>query len=197
MSDTQSKRRLILSAAEHMLRERRVHELTMDEVARGAGVSKGTIYRYFEDKDDLLFQLATDGFDQLCALVETVPASGDFSDCLLSVCERIRKFFSERRSLVRMINEHEGRVGCFSGAMRERWLEHRMHLVRALANLIRRGAREGGVRSDLSPEALAGLLLGMLRSQGRAQGRRPGTTLDLQQVVDIFLRGVAPLREGG
>ena len=69
-SDRQSKRDQIMKAAEHLFTNRRFHEITLDQVARAAGVGKGTIYLHFADKDDLFFQVATSGFTQLCEIIE-------------------------------------------------------------------------------------------------------------------------------
>jgi AcrR family transcriptional regulator len=54
------KREKILRVAEKMFSQRRFHEVTLDEIAATAHVGKGTIYLYFESKDDLLFQMVTD-----------------------------------------------------------------------------------------------------------------------------------------
>jgi TetR/AcrR family fatty acid metabolism transcriptional regulator len=43
----------ILNAAQAVLRESGFKRMTMDEVASRAGLGKGTIYLYFESKDDL------------------------------------------------------------------------------------------------------------------------------------------------
>ncbi|MFC1507851.1 TetR/AcrR family transcriptional regulator [Pseudomonadota bacterium] len=51
------KKERILRATEKLLAEYGFHGLSMQMVAREAGVAAGTIYRYFEDKDDLLYQL--------------------------------------------------------------------------------------------------------------------------------------------
>ncbi|WP_052260924.1 TetR/AcrR family transcriptional regulator [Photobacterium gaetbulicola] len=54
MSD---KKKRILQATETLLAEHGFHGMSMQMVAKEAGVAAGTIYRYFEDKDDLLHQL--------------------------------------------------------------------------------------------------------------------------------------------
>lgn len=43
-----------MTAALEVFGERGFHRTTLDEVARRAGVSKGTVYLYFDSKDDLL-----------------------------------------------------------------------------------------------------------------------------------------------
>ncbi|CAG18535.1 hypothetical transcriptional regulator, TetR family [Photobacterium profundum SS9] len=52
-----NKKERILLATEKLLAEYGFHGLSMQMVAKEAGVAAGTIYRYFEDKDDLLYQL--------------------------------------------------------------------------------------------------------------------------------------------
>ena len=51
------KKESIFNAAHEVLGERGFHGLSIAEVAKKAGVATGTIYRYFNDKDDLIRQL--------------------------------------------------------------------------------------------------------------------------------------------
>lgn len=51
------KRKRILDCALKIITERGFHQITMDEVAAESGVAKGTVYRYFKSKEDLLDQL--------------------------------------------------------------------------------------------------------------------------------------------
>jgi len=52
-----NKRKKILAAAEVLLAERGFYGLSMKALADSAGVAAGTIYRYFENKEDLINQL--------------------------------------------------------------------------------------------------------------------------------------------
>ncbi|MGB5445039.1 MAG: helix-turn-helix domain-containing protein [Psychromonas sp.] len=54
MSDKRTK---ILAAAEVLLAERGFYGLSMKALANSAGVAAGTIYRYFENKEDMINQL--------------------------------------------------------------------------------------------------------------------------------------------
>ncbi|WP_394249485.1 TetR/AcrR family transcriptional regulator [Vibrio profundi] len=51
---TKDKRLQILSAAEKLIAEVGFQGLSMQKLAKEAGVAAGTIYRYFEDKDHLI-----------------------------------------------------------------------------------------------------------------------------------------------
>lgn len=49
--------REIMAAAREVMERRGVEAATMDEIAAAAGVAKGTIYLYFEGKEDLIYAL--------------------------------------------------------------------------------------------------------------------------------------------
>jgi AcrR family transcriptional regulator len=51
------KRQRIFDCALKVFTERGFHQATMDEIAEAAEVAKGTLYRYFKSKEDLLDQL--------------------------------------------------------------------------------------------------------------------------------------------
>ena len=90
----QDKRLRIMQAAEKLFASRRFHEITTDEVARQAQVGKGTIYRFFRDKDDLFFETAYAGFDEMCQLVrQKVSPKAAFSQQILQACVQISQFF--------------------------------------------------------------------------------------------------------
>lgn len=49
--------RAILETAERLLQERAFHEISVDDLARGAGISRPTFYFYFPSKDAILLTL--------------------------------------------------------------------------------------------------------------------------------------------
>ena len=51
--------REILAAARSLLEQRGPEAMTMEEIAAAAGVAKGTVYLYFQSKDDLILALIT------------------------------------------------------------------------------------------------------------------------------------------
>src|SRR5919112_1174148 len=55
-------RRTILDAAAGLFVEHGYEALSMRQIAERIGYSATTIYRYYEDKDDLLFAIVQDGF---------------------------------------------------------------------------------------------------------------------------------------
>ena len=55
----------ILDAAAQLFATHRYHEVRMEDIAAHAGVAKGTIYRYFHDKEDLYLALTMHGMARL------------------------------------------------------------------------------------------------------------------------------------
>jgi TetR/AcrR family fatty acid metabolism transcriptional regulator len=190
MVDKNSKSQQIMQAAERLFTSRRFHEITMEDVAKEAGVGKGTIYRYFQDKDDLFFRIATSGFDELCDLLRRkVPGNASFPEQLLIACRQIGRFFERRRQLSRMMQSEEGRMSWGSGQLHQRWMEHRKRLVAAVADLVQKGVSEGEVREDIPPVVLANFLMGMLRTRGRDMCDVPQAMRQHEVVVELFVRG--------
>jgi AcrR family transcriptional regulator len=183
----------IMRAAEKLFTSRRFHEITTDDIAREAGVGKGTIYRHFADKDDVFRQVAMSGFDEMCRLLETrVAHDGPFERQLFCACEVIVEFFTGRRQLFRMMQTEDGRAPWMTGQIRQIWRQRRERLVMAVALFIEQGVAAGRIRRDMQPQVLANLLLGVLRTRVRDLDDADPSQRDLNVLLAFFLRGAAP-----
>src|SRR4051812_4389736 len=71
-----TRRQQILDTAATLFDKRRYHEVRMEDLAVKAGVAKGTLYRYFEDKEDLYLALLVSAIDrfyqEIVAAMKTV-----------------------------------------------------------------------------------------------------------------------------
>jgi len=187
----------IMRAAEKLFTSSRFHEVAVDDVCREAGVGKGTVYRYFRDKDDLFFQTAMSGFEELCRVLEGSASGGaDFREQLVSACREISDFFRRRKSLFRMMQGEEWRMQGRKRELRRQWRASRDKMVSALAGLLAQGTAEGILRSDLSSEVLAAFLLGMLRTGAREPELAAHAEAD-SLCVDLFLEGAGANRVAG
>ena len=187
------KREQIMQAAEKLFASRRFHEVTLDDVARTARVGKGTIYTYFADKDELFFETATRGFDELCALLDRRVCDGaPFARQLLEACEAIVSFFTRRRQLLRMMQSEEGRMRWAAQPIRLRWAQRRKALVAAVAGILSRGVDEGLIRDDVPTEVWASFLLGLLRTRARDLTEFDPEHQRIELVVELFCNGACP-----
>jgi TetR/AcrR family fatty acid metabolism transcriptional regulator len=191
--ESADKRHMIMQTAEKLFKSRRIHEITLDEVAQKAHVGKGTIYLHFENKDDLFFQVATSGFDELCELIRAQVSQEDrFEGQLLQMCRAISAFFGKRREMFQMMMAEDARMNGCQRSLRERWIERRKKLREAVALVIGRGVAEGRIRSDIPPETLAVLLLGLMRTRAHELDNQPDgeqLIIELSLIIDLFMNG--------
>lgn len=85
--EKEERRQSILRAAREALVEEGFYRITMDGIAERAEVSKGTVYLYFESKENLLAFLLLEGLEALCGYLEGAYAP----DRSLSADERLRR----------------------------------------------------------------------------------------------------------
>jgi TetR/AcrR family fatty acid metabolism transcriptional regulator len=177
----------MLDAAARLFAARRFHEVRMDDVAAEAGVSKGTVYRYFEDKEELYFALLDRATRETMALVRgRAEAAAGARERLVAVVDAIVGYFDAQPHLFDLIQRAEARRDRGGKFPWQRARDENLRLVReAFAEGERRG--EFTVRD---PEHAALMLLAGLRGVTRF-GPRPRPADLAERLVDDFLFGAA------
>ncbi|MFP4028962.1 MAG: TetR/AcrR family transcriptional regulator [Candidatus Brocadiia bacterium] len=177
----------ILAAAESLFTKQRYGEVTLDDICKKARVGKGTIYRYFEDKENLYFQTLLSGFDDLINSLKQIPVGDPKESSLFRIAEKHLESVRKRRALLALLHSEELRE---AKRKRKLWSEMRKR-IKAIQNLyakaIERGVEKGYYRSDTDPELLASFLMGMLRSGGHVWK---------EKTADLARHAVAVLENG-
>lgn len=183
---TADKQDSILEAAARVFAEREFHEVLIDDVAATAGVGKGTIYRYFETKDDLFFATILYSFDQLsAALSATLREEGSPIRRLERIAREVLRFSWNRRYLVTILQNDEKRFPAREAQLQKR----RAALSRLIQETILDGIRSGDFRG-IDARIGAELFRGMIRA---ASGfRREEDTLEglVSEITGIFIHGI-------
>lgn len=144
------RRDAILAAALDEFASRGFEAARLDDVARRAGVAKGTIYLYFRDKESLFQELVR---AMLTPLVGTIEAMGQADLPLPALADRIADLFvrevyeTRRKDVVRLMIS-EGRR--FPKLAEFYYREVLSRIIAAVRSLLRRAAARGEV-----PEGLA------------------------------------------
>jgi AcrR family transcriptional regulator len=166
--------RLILQTAKRVLRERGYDRLTMDGVAKEAGVARTTLYRRYRDKADLV-----------SAAIDTLrdpskrPDTGDARLDLITHLENVRRNFG--MSLAGTLLMEEAHNPRLLELFRQRMVLPRRQIIR---DSIAKGIERGQIRDDLDIERILDLLLGALFAAVFAGGR-PGTDWP-EQIIDAL-----------
>jgi AcrR family transcriptional regulator len=171
--------RLILETTHRLLREVGYERLTMDAVAREAGVARTTVYRRYKDKAELV-----------SAAIETLRAPVKRSTCgdvrldLIAHLETVRRNYGI--SLAGALLMEEPYNPRLLQLFRERMVAPQRRIV---AQTLEEGVQRGQIRSDLDLEPALDLLLGAFFAAVFAAGRpRPGWP---EQIVDTLWPALA------
>ena len=83
----EEKRRNIALSCRELLLEQGINSLTISHIAKTAGVGKGTIYEYFENKEDIVFEIIT------TFIVEHEKRLSELASTQIPTKEKLFKFF--------------------------------------------------------------------------------------------------------
>ncbi len=158
-----ARREQILKAATTVFAEKGFRRATTREVARAAGVSEGTIYNYFEDKDALLMAI-------LHRLNETERRSEDFEEGMATDFPGFMREYLRRRMSSVWENREVFRIVLsemlVNTELRETYLRRIMAPTMKIAeDNFRLRAERGEIRATDTPLAVrvvAGAVLGVL-----------------------------------
>ena len=86
--DKKEKRRNIALACQELLLSDGINNITISQIAKTAGVGKGTVYEYFDNKEDIVFEIIT------TFVVEYEQRFEEISCAEISIREKLFRFFN-------------------------------------------------------------------------------------------------------
>jgi TetR/AcrR family transcriptional regulator, cholesterol catabolism regulator len=149
----------------------------LEDIAREAGIVKGSLYHYFESKEDIYERLIED-------IVNLV----DFKDVAKGTTPPEERLEAMVRRRVEMVAAHPVEIGILGrqlahmdGDIGDWARDYRRRNFDALRQVIGQGQRSGVFR-PADPEALAAFILGTITVL--SEWYRPGGRLDADTIVD-------------
>lgn len=101
------KKKEILSAAVKLFAEKGYEYTTLDEIAEAAEFGKGTLYNYFQNKEDLYLAILEDIFGSFLSNLKKInETTSTFYDFIYEVIENVLRFYMENQSAF-MLLVHE------------------------------------------------------------------------------------------
>jgi AcrR family transcriptional regulator len=175
----------MLDAAARLFGTQRFHEVRMEDIAAEAEVGKGTIYRYFMDKEELYLALLTRASEQFMErLREEANREGSARLRLEGVVTAIISCFDNQPHLLDLIQRAEVMQ---QPGKESPWLAARHDVFRLTHDLFEAGRRQGEF-TIRDPELATLILLGGLRGVIRF-GAKPRAEDLSSQIVSDFLEG--------
>jgi AcrR family transcriptional regulator len=182
---TQRKELAILDAASRVFAVRPFHEVLIDAIASDARIGKGTIYRYFETKEDLYFATVVHVMENLATELEArARAESSASRRLEAIATVILERFWERRYLLPFFQRDER-----FPTLEVELIKRREPILRVVQEAILAGIEQREFRG-IDARIGADLFLGMVRALNLFHTEGDRLEDLVAQLMSVFLRGV-------
>ncbi|HYB91225.1 MAG TPA: TetR/AcrR family transcriptional regulator [Candidatus Binataceae bacterium] len=156
-----SKRERILQAGLRLFAQQPYQAVTMDHVAQAAGVAKGTLYLYFQSKEDLYLGILNDGLDAVANRYQSgADATATFRERVRRVIGMTIEFYDQNRDLLRLIATEEPRLAQARNRVLQGWRDRGRQFI---VSQIEGGMRAGEFRPG-DPRLVALAIVGGLRN---------------------------------
>lgn len=168
---------LIATAAEAFASGR---PISLDAIAKRAGVGSGTLYRHFPTREDLVEEVYRNQIRPLREDAETLLATRTPAAALHAWMLRFAQWAAERRGISEALvaMSATGRFG--TGPVCD-------EVLRVLQTLLDAGTDAGELRGDVDPVDVGGLLAGVLSVTGT-----PGQDPQLDRMLTVVVDGLRP-----
>ncbi|HKL59321.1 MAG TPA: TetR/AcrR family transcriptional regulator [Sphaerochaeta sp.] len=146
----EEKQQLILTTATEEFAQKGYEKANINTIAEKAGISVGSLYKYFTSKEDLFLKAVHEGTVFLAKTLEPIIESNQsIIDKLSSIIKVIQTTSREHQSLIKLYNEMTS-VGNTALAQR---LSQEVETISsdAYTRILQEGQQRGEVRKDIDP----------------------------------------------
>jgi AcrR family transcriptional regulator len=185
----------ILEIAAKIFSEKGFHNTTMDDIAERVGLAKGTIYLYYENKENLFFSILMNKARALHDRLESaINEEPEFYPCFKRFVESFLMFFHENEDFMRIIQSDKGRISPEKHYEFHDYSQQELISLFGLhQKLIELGQKQNILRKGKTI-ALAKTLMGTLYAYSFHHvfmGVESSITQDADQIADLFIHGAA------
>lgn len=177
-SDAQRNRARVLKAAQEAFASEGL-AVSLDEIARRAGVGSGTVYRHFSSKEVLFETIILGRLQQLVDQAERLVGADDPAEALLTFLSLTIEEGSVRKDMMDALAGDDIEP---SAAVPQA----RLHLRRVIGTLLFHAQQAGAIRDDISVADLMALITGLILARHRNDGGRAGP----QRVLGVVWDGL-------
>jgi len=156
-----NRREEIIKAASNLFSKKSYHDVTMEQIAMEVGVAKGTIYLYFESKENLYLGILEHTYKIIESILEKEIAKEDPAPLKLKKMLRlIFQFYFQNLDVLRILTRDETRLIREHYEFTEHWRHRRIKLYR---KILEKGIKEGSFR-PANTELMALIIFGLVGS---------------------------------
>jgi len=185
----------ILQAAEKLFAKKGFYPTTIDEIAKEAKSAKGTIYLYFNNKEDLFFSVIETKLDLLLNKIqEAVEKPGSASQRIKAAISIHLKFLEENKNFFKVMESFpEGLKKKLERKLKGRVVEKQSRYIEILDRLIQEAIERKEIKA-LDSKKLAIILMGIVHSltvYWISQREKKSLSTDKPLAWQVFWEGVS------
>ncbi len=150
--------KLVLKTAAGIFAQKGYHQTTVEEIARTLGVSKGTIYYHFKNKEDLYLSIIREGINLLQkSLRRAVDDSATPRDKIKNLIQSHLAFYEKEKDMVFLFMKEL----CGADLQREVLVKMLSGCLQIIGDTVEEGIKDGVFR-DIDREITTVSLFGMI-----------------------------------
>ena len=158
---------------------------SIEDIAKEAGIAEGTIYRYFDSKQDLLNEVLRRHYSALFNdIQQTLPSIEGPGNRLRYLIRRTLITISEDRSMCRLRALYAGQLENKRPSLSH---DQNRRMAILMANEVKAGMRDGTFRSDTSPSLVCYMVGGALELTEHSF-MRTGKAIAIDDVTESICR---------
>jgi AcrR family transcriptional regulator len=161
------------------------YSLSLNLIAREAGVGVGTVYRHFPTSQSLLESAASDAFDDVKDIADAARRQPDVRRALRLLIGRTLECMERRPELTAVLESSD--IACLET------LEMMSGFAAAVTDVLSRARRAGLIRRGITANDLRRLALGINHAR-RVPGGEPGSR---ETYLRVLLQGLSTQRSQG
>lgn len=163
-----AKQRAILTSAADEFAAHGLQGASFNRIIESAGLSKGAMYYYFDDKEDLYLSVLQDAMAQVVQQIGDFPGAdcpAAFWDSLRSLYFRVLDAYKSSPQQISLARGFMRSLG--SPKVKEAYAQLEKSSALWFAGILAQGQTVGAVRSDVAPDLLLAAALGLLEGTDR------------------------------
>ena len=186
--ERETRRRLILAAAQKLFAEKDFRSVTVREIAKAAEVSIGTIYNYYANLDELFFDVFLEGTEEITELLE-IEKQKNQPCSLARLCEVYVGYLNENMTFYQMMGHF-----MLGGKLSAEGTEELNLVMRGLMDRVQAIVVAAGVKGETRLvahalfSALNGIMISYARYPGRSRDEVRHHTQRLAKVIAEFFK---------
>ena len=177
----------LLAAGRRVFEERGYANTRISDIAKAAGVSHGTVYTWFDDKESLLRALVDDIVTEVFAALAIGDDVPEPEQRMLEANRRYLAAYRRHGRMLEVVEEAAATDARYRDALAGVRRDHVGRVTRDIARL----QRDGIAERDVDPAVAAGALCAMVEGFGRhwyGRGEQAVSTHDDETAVETLTR---------